>query len=238
MCVERVRRTGWRSSSLAVMLEASREGSVGGREEELIPHQLAFKFTDRLDRLVKYLIAFGPFGLFAIALLDSALIPLPGGPDAVMMILSAARPGWVLIYALAATLGSVIGCIILYYISRRAGGRALERFSESKQARVKAWIDRYDVLSVLVASVLPPPFPFKLFVITAGVFRLSLWRFAAAIAVGRAFRFLLEGYMAARYGEQATEIFSRYYPAIGLGLAALIVIFFVGRNLLKKKSRE
>ncbi|MDQ3258459.1 MAG: VTT domain-containing protein, partial [Acidobacteriota bacterium] len=148
------------------------------------------KITNGLNHVSEYLVAFGPFGIFAIALLDSALIPLPGGPDAVMLLLSAARPAWMPLYAMVATLGSVVGCVILYYISRRAGRRALERFSAEKQARVKQLVDRYDVLSVLVASVLPPPFPFKLFVITAGVFRLSVWRFAAAVAVGRAFRFL------------------------------------------------
>jgi membrane protein YqaA with SNARE-associated domain len=175
--------------------------------------------------------------LFAIALLDSALIPMAGGPDAVMILLSTARPAWWPIYAAAATLGSVIGCVILYYISRRAGQRALARFSEKKQKRVKEWIDRYDVLSVLVASLLPPPFPFKLFVITAGVFRLDIWRFALAIAAGRAFRYLLEGYLAARYGEHAKDLLARYYPAIGLGLAALIILFFIVRNWRRRKAK-
>ncbi|HEX8294235.1 MAG TPA: hypothetical protein VF570_20945, partial [Pyrinomonadaceae bacterium] len=96
--------------------------------------------------------------------------------------------------------------------------------------------DRYDVLSVLVASVLPPPFPFKLFVITAGVFRLSLVRFAAAIAVGRAFRFFLEGFLAVRYGERAKEVLAQNYPAVGLGVAALVVAGFVLRSLLKRKK--
>lgn len=189
-----------------------------------------------LGKLSQHLVAYGPFGIFAIALLDSALIPLPGGPDAVMMLLSAARPGWMLFYALAATLGSVVGCVILYYISKRAGRRALERFSPKKQARVKELIDRYDVLSVLVASVLPPPFPFKLFVISAGVFRLNVLRFAIAIAAGRAFRFLLEGYLAAHYGEHAKDILARYYPVIGIGLAALLIIVFVLRGLMRKKE--
>ncbi|MBC7912068.1 MAG: VTT domain-containing protein [Pyrinomonadaceae bacterium] len=194
------------------------------------------KITGGLTSVSQYLVAYGPFGLFAIALLDSALIPLPGGPDAVMMLLSAARPAWVPIYAAAATLGSVAGCIILYYISRRAGRRALSRFSESKQARVKQLIDRYDVLSVLVASVLPPPFPFKLFVVTAGVFRLNVLRFAVAVAIGRALRFLLEGYLAARYGEHAKELLARYYPAIGIGFAVLIILIFVGRSILKGRT--
>lgn len=195
------------------------------------------KVTNGLGSISQYLLAYGPFGLFGIALLDSALIPLPGGPDAVLILLSTARPAWVPIYVFAATLGSVIGCLVFYYISRRAGKGALKRFSPRRQARVKELIDRYDVLSVLVSSILPPPFPFKLFIATAGVFRFSVVRFALAVAAGRAFRYALVGYLAAHYGEHAKELLAQYYPYIGLGLAVLIVAVFVLRNVLKKRSK-
>jgi membrane protein YqaA with SNARE-associated domain len=195
------------------------------------------KFTNGLTSVSQYLIAYGPFGLFGIALLDSALIPLPGGPDAVLILLSTARPAWVPIYVFAATLGSVIGCVIFYYLSRRAGRSALKRFSPQRQARVKELIDRYDVLSVLVSSILPPPFPFKLFIVTAGVFRFSVVRFALAVAAGRAFRYALVGYLAAHYGEHARVLLAQYYPYIGLGLAVLLVAVFVLRNMLKKRSK-
>lgn len=194
------------------------------------------KITNGLNYVSNYLVAFGPLGLFAIALLDSALIPLPGGPDAVMILLSTQRPAWMPFYALAATAGSVVGCVILYYISRRAGRRALERFPPRKQSRVKELVDRYDVLSVLVASVLPPPFPFKLFVITAGVFRLSVLRFALAVAAGRAFRFFIEGFVAVRYGDRAKEVLAENYPTVGLSVAGIIVVIFVLRALLKRKK--
>jgi membrane protein YqaA with SNARE-associated domain len=196
------------------------------------------KITNGLTSVKDFLIPFGVFGLFAIALLDSALIPLPGGPDAVLIFLSTQNPARMPLYALGATAGSVLGCVILYYISRRAGRRALGKFPPQKQARVKELVDRYDVLSVLVASVLPPPFPFKLFVITAGVFRLSLVRFAAAVAVGRAFRFFLEGFLAVRYGERAKDLLAENYPAVGLGVAALVIIVFVVRGLLKRSSQK
>ncbi|HWS99968.1 MAG TPA: VTT domain-containing protein [Pyrinomonadaceae bacterium] len=195
------------------------------------------KITGGLAGVRDFLIAYGPLGLFGIALLDSALIPLPAGPDVVMILLTLRDPSWMLVYAAAATVGSVAGCVILYYISRKAGRRALERFSEKKQARVKGMIDRYDALSVFVASILPPPFPFKLFVITSGVFRVSVVRFAIAIAVGRALRFLLEGYLAVRYGDRAEVLFKQYFPWVGLGLAAAVVLFFVGRMLWKKKTK-
>jgi membrane protein YqaA with SNARE-associated domain len=196
------------------------------------------KITDGLTAISQYLVTYGAFGLFAIALLDSALIPMAGGPDAVMLLLSASQPRWWPLYAAAATFGSVAGCVILYYLSARAGGRALKRFSERKQKRVKDLLDRYDVLSVLVASILPPPFPFKLFVVSAGVFRLNVLRFAIAIGIGRAFRYVLEGYLAANYGEHAKDLLARYYPAIGIGLALLIVVVFVARNLLRKRSES
>ena len=126
---------------------------------------LIHKIAGGLTKLTHYLVALGPFGLFAIAFLDSLAVPMPGGADAVLLLLAGARPSWMLIYVAVALFGSTVGCLGLYLISRRAGQRALNRFSEKKQRRVKDLIDRYDVLSVLVASLLPPPFPFKLFVI-------------------------------------------------------------------------
>jgi membrane protein YqaA with SNARE-associated domain len=139
-----------------------------------------------------------------------------------------------LLYAFMATAGSALGCLILYLISRRAGARALNRFSEAKRNRVKNWIERYDMFAVLAATLFPPPFPFKLFVVTAGVFRFSLLRFMLAIVVGRGFRFLLEGYFAVRYGAQAKEILAKYYPFIGIGLVVGIVVFVVLRQKFKR----
>lgn len=195
------------------------------------------KFIKSLTRLSDYLVAFGPFGLFAVAVLDSSFVPLPSSADALMLLLTAAHPRWMVLYALVATAGSAVGCLLLYYASRRAGSRALARFSQSKQKRVKDLIDRYDVLSVLVASLLPPPFPFKLFIVTAGVFRFSLTRFLVAILLGRGFRFLLEGYFAIRYGVQAKLFLARYYPWIGLGLAVVIVVVFLTRGVWKRRPQ-
>jgi len=151
-----------------------------------------------------------------------------------MLLLSTTNPSWMLLYAFMATAGSALGCLILYLISRRAGARALNRFSEKKQAKVKNWIERYDIFAVLAATLMPPPFPFKVFVVSAGVFRFSLVRFMLAIIVGRGFRFLLEGYVAVRYGAQAKEIIAKYYPWIALGLVVAIVVFVLLRQKFKR----
>jgi membrane protein YqaA with SNARE-associated domain len=187
-----------------------------------------------LRSLSEYLITFGAGGLFVLAVLDSTFVPLPSSVDALMLLLSTTNPSWMLLYAFMATTGSALGCLILYLISRRAGARALNRFSEARQARVKNWIERYDMFAVLAATLFPPPFPFKLFVVSAGVFRFSLVRFMLAIVVGRGFRFLLEGYFAVRYGAQAKEILAKYYPWIGIGLVVGIIVFVLLRQKLKR----
>ena len=193
------------------------------------------KITGHLDKFGNYFMAFGAPGLFVLCLLDSTFVPLPSFADLLLIGLSMTNPHWMPVYVFLAVLGSTIGCVILYFISRRASSRALRKFSPAKQKRVKDLIDRYDVLSVLVASLMPPPFPFKLFVISAGVFRFNLIRFTIAIFAGRLFRFLLEGYLAVRYGMQAKEVLAKEYPWIALGLVIVIVGFFLTRNLLKRR---
>jgi membrane protein YqaA with SNARE-associated domain len=196
------------------------------------------QITKGLTRVSAYLVTFGAFGLFTVALLDSTFVPLPSSADALMLLLSTTHPRWMLLYAFMATAGSAIGCCILYYISRRAGSRALAKFSAAKQRRVQDLIERYDMLSVLVATLVPPPFPFKLFVVTAGVFRFSLTRFMIAVTVGRAFRFLLEGYFAVRYGAEAKLVLAKYYPWIAVGLAVFILLVVALRTLFKRGKRS
>ncbi len=185
------------------------------------------------------LIAYGPLGLFGLAFLDSALIPLPLGPDAAMMYLTGERPDLMPVYALAATTGSVAGCLVLYYISRRAGRRALARFSPAKQERVKGLLDRYDILALFVVSILPPPFPLKLFVISSGVFRMNVLRFGLAIAAGRASRFFLEGALVKHYGKQIRELITQYFQRVGLIgilLVIIVAVLFIARALWRRKS--
>ena len=69
---------------------------------------------------------------------------------------------------------------------------------------------------------------------------MKLWRFVVAMILGRGFRFILEGYLAVRYGEQATEILKHNGGKIGLGIAGLILIIFIVKMILDRKntSRE
>jgi membrane protein YqaA with SNARE-associated domain len=199
---------------------------------------LMAKITAWLAQVKATLITFGAFGVFAIALLDASFLPLPGGPDAVVMTLSHLNPALMPLYVLGAVLGSTLGCLFPYWIGRKTGAAALRKFSEEKRARVARLIDEYDVWAMVVGAVLPPPFPFKLFLVTAGVFRMQVWRFLLSLAVGRLIRFALEGWMAVRYGDQAAQLFKQHYPKIGLSIAAIVIVTFLVKTLLKRQQAE
>ena len=182
------------------------------------------------------LIAWGSLGLFFIALLDAAFIPLPGGPDVVVIALARHTPALMPLYVIVAVAGSTIGSLILYWIARRGGEAALRKVSPEKRERAMRFVDRYDMWALLVAAVMPPPFPFKIFVLSAGAFKMHLSRFIAALVIGRGFRFIVEGYAAVRYGDAAFEVLKRNYPMVGLSVAAAIIVIAVLNTILRKRK--
>jgi membrane protein YqaA with SNARE-associated domain len=184
------------------------------------------------------LIGFGAAGVLVIGLLDAALIPMPGGPDLVVMALSQHNHSLMPVYVIAAVIGSTLGCLVPYWIGRKAGEASLRAFSEVKRARVSRLVNRYGLWSMLAGALLPPPFPFKILLITAGVFRVKIWQFLGALAIGRTIRFILEGLIAVRYGEQAANIFKDYYPAIGLGCAAVVLAIVIFNTLRNRRQRD
>ncbi|MCI0488505.1 MAG: VTT domain-containing protein [Blastocatellia bacterium] len=179
---------------------------------------------DSLAKFGAWLVTFGAFGLFAISLLDSAFVPLPSGPDLIMIILSARDPAWMPVYALAATVGSTIGCTILFRVARSAGGRALAHLSDARRASIEGLLGRYDMFAVMVPAVLPPPFPFKPFVLSAGVFKLKTSRFVTGIFIGRAVRFLIEGWLAIEFGEDASKIIAQHGLKVLIAVGVLFIL--------------
>jgi membrane protein YqaA with SNARE-associated domain len=201
-----------------------------------LPLAFLFGVGQKLAALGENLLAYGALGLFAITLLDSAFIPIPGGPDAAMVILSAANPGRMFAYAMVATIGSTIGCTILYLIARRAGKAALNRVNPERRDRIENLLGRYDMLAVMLPAVLPPPFPFKPFVLSAGVFKLKLPRFVLAIFIGRAIRFLIEGWLAIRFGTEALPLIKQHGLKVLIVVGILLLVFFVASYFKRKRQ--
>ena len=108
-----------------------------------------------LETLKNKLLTLGIPGLFLISFLDSAGVPLPGGADLVVMLLSWQRPAHLFLIAVVAALGSVLGSLVLYHIARTKGDAMMSRFPKDKQDRVKEKFRRNDILALLVAMLGP-----------------------------------------------------------------------------------
>jgi LPXTG-motif cell wall-anchored protein len=179
----------------------------------------------------------GP-GLFLIAFLDSSFLSFPEVCDALIVLLTVRNKERMLFYALVTTLGSIAGCFALYSVGRKGGEAFLRRRFHARHVdRAMEIFRRYGMLAIIVPSLLPPPMPFKIFVLAAGVARVSRAEFLLAVAIGRGIRYFGEGFLALWYGEQAIGFLRENAHTVGLwlGLAALVG---GGAFIWWKKSRR
>lgn len=181
----------------------------------------------------------GGVGLFVIAALDSSFLSFPQVNDLLILFLSTRYPEWMAYYAGATTAGSLVGCFALYFLARKGGDAFLRRrFKADRVDRGLAMYQRYGLMAVIVPSLLPPPTPFKLFVLLAGAAKVSPWRFGLAIAVGRGIRYFGQGLLAVLYGEQAVDLVRDHGVTAGLALAAAAVAIGVTYFLVMRGRRS
>ena len=178
----------------------------------------------------------GP-GLFVIAALDSSFLSFPQVNDLLIIVLSTKSPSLMPYYATMTTAGSLLGCFVLYGFARRGGEVFLrKRVSGPRLERGLALYQRHGLLAVVVPSLLPPPMPFKLFVLLAGAAGVSPWKFAAAIIVGRGIRYFGQGYLAVLYGEQAFAMVEQNGAVVGLVLAGIVVAGAIAFYVIRKRK--
>jgi membrane protein YqaA with SNARE-associated domain len=181
----------------------------------------------------------GGIGLFIVAALDSSFLSFPQVNDLLIIYLSTKTPALMPYYAAMTTAGSIVGCFVLYAFARRGGEVFLrKRFSGARVERGLALYQRHGLLAVVVPSLLPPPTPFKLFVLLAGAAKVSPWKFGAAIAIGRGIRYFGQGYLAVLYGERAVELVRDNGTLVGLGLAIAAVVIGVIFSFVKKRKGD
>ena len=182
-----------------------------------------------MSRVVEWVqgvaLALGGPGLFLIAFLDSSFLSFPEVNDLLIIWLTTQHPARMPYYALMTTLGSIAGCLALYTVARKGGEAFLRRrFEEGHVDRAMAIFRKYGMLAILIPSILPPPMPFKIFVLAAGVAKVRLWHFIIAIAIGRGTRYFGEGLLAIWYGEAAAEFMKENARPIAIGLAAVCLV--------------
>jgi membrane protein YqaA with SNARE-associated domain len=172
-------------------------------------------------------IAWGAPGILLVAFLDSSVLSLPELADLLVIYMVTTHPSRFGLYVTCATIGSLAGCLVLYYIGR--GGEELlkKRMSTHRYDKTLNAFRRHGVMAVLVPSILPPPAPFKPFVLLAGIAEISPARFTTAILIGRGARYLIEGMLAIRYGERAMAYIRDNGVVVALTLIGVLLAGFV-----------
>ena len=186
--------------------------------------------------LVQSVSTLGPWGIFMVALADSAFIPLPQGVDALLIAQAIAAPSTAYFAAGLAVVGSLIGSLILYYLAYK-GGRVMlaKKVSPEGMAKLERQTQEFGALVLIPPMMLPLPLPTKIFVIAAGVFQLSVWRFVAATVFGRSVRFFGEAALALRYGPDTTTFLKQNaLAAVGIAVALCAVFYLINRWSTRK----
>jgi membrane protein YqaA with SNARE-associated domain len=149
----------------------------------------------------------GAPGVFLVAFLDSSFLSLPEINDLIVVMAAVSHPETVWLFVLMATLGSLAGCAVLWWLGRRGGeGLLMRRFGAERVHWVRRAFARWNLLALAVPALLPPPMPFKVFVIAAGVFGLPFRRLAATLLAARGLRYVLWGALGVLYGERALAV--------------------------------
>jgi membrane protein DedA with SNARE-associated domain len=167
----------------------------------------------------------GP-GVMLIAFGDSSFLSLPEGNDLLIVVLSIGSTWKHMAYYVAMTIiGSIIGCYLLYMAGRKGGNPILRRrFSQKSIENAEMKFKKYGILSVIVPSILPPPCPFKIFVLIAGVFRLNTTKFITAVTIGRTIRYSIWGVLGVLYGGAVKNYMQENLQTAGVILSAVFLL--------------
>lgn len=195
--------------------------------------------------IAKTLLPLGPLGMLAAAALDAAFYGLP--VDAVLVAFVIARPSRFVLYPLMASIGSALGSLVIYAIGRKGEELVLEKHVSAKRLeRIRDRFQRQEFFALMIPAMLPPPTPFKLFVLSAGVFRMKVNHFLLAIFSGRLVRFLLVAALIRYFGPEIAQITRRLFhehPELtvtaALALVALIaLVIYLWRRPVKELAEE
>lgn len=185
--------------------------------------------------------ALGGVGLLISAFVDSSFVPLPLVTDLFLMDISSRHATRMPYYASMATIGSLAGCIWIYWLARKGGEAYYRRTRRRAPGPIRDVIEKYPLASVFVPAVAPFPVPFKPFVIAQGVFQVPFFTFVIGTFLGRGALFFCEGLLAARYGAAAKQyVASQKWASAGIAVGLVLIFLLIRRlpTLFKGESSQ
>jgi membrane protein YqaA with SNARE-associated domain len=175
-----------------------------------------------------FALSIGGLGLFLVSFLDSSFLSLPEITDVLLVWLVVEHPHRMAYYALMSTMGSIAGCFAIYALAYKGGEAFLRRRVRARHLeRGLGAFTKYGAWALIVPALLPPPAPFKIFVLLAGVSRMPPARFLAAVAVGRGTRYFGEAALAYWYGRTAIRFLNENLRPVAWVTVAFLALGIV-----------
>jgi len=184
----------------------------------------------------------GIWGVLGFAAVDAAFLGMP--LDAIVAGYVWAQPQRLLLYCAMAATGSALGSVVIYVIGYKGGEvLLLKRIGEQRFNKIRASFERHDFLAIMLPSMLPPPTPFKLFVLSAGVAEMRFSHFLAAIFSGRFLRFVILSFLVIRFGPGIVGfvggmVHNHLRIVIALLAGAALIGWWIWRVRKRKLSRN
>lgn len=188
------------------------------------------------EKIVAFAGGLGAPGLFLISFLDSSVLTFPVINDLLLIELCIQHPARMPVYAFLAMLGSVLGCVLLFYIAEKGGEALFHKHAGKRAQAIHHWVVNNGFWGMLFAALLPPPTPFKVFVIAAGVFEIRLASFTSAITIARLLRYFGIGFLAIRYGHEALPFLKQHiWSVTGFVILLAVASYGLSRLVLRHK---
>lgn len=198
-----------------------------------------------ISRYTNFLWAFlkplGMWGVFIGAALDGAAWALP--VDVVVAVYVAQNHSRYIFYVLVAAAGSAIGSLVIYAIGYAGGEELLrKRVSAERFEKLHEAFDKHPFWSLMLPAMLPPPTPFKMFVLAAAVAEMGITHFLLAIFAGRAVRFLILGFLVIKFGPQIvhrlTDFFTHHSYWILFAAAGAVAVWLIVRRKRRGTAQQ
>ncbi len=169
----------------------------------------------------------GVWGAFGIAAVDAAFLGLPLDPVVAGYVYN--DRSRFLLFAIMASAGSALGSLIIYAIGYSGGELLLrKRISSQRFDKIRSSFEKREFWALMIPSMLPPPAPFKLFVLSAGVFEMHFTHFLLAIFCGRMVRFLVLSVLTLFFGPHVVTFAGvLIHRHLALTLASAVVVLLV-----------
>lgn len=198
-------------------------------------HFLKAIFTKYTEWIRALLLPFGPWAVLIIATVDSAFMGIPLDPVVVGYVW--ARPHLFWAFCLMASVGSAVGSLVPYWIGYKGEELLLEkRIPPRTLEKIRRSFEKHEVLALVVPSMLPPPTPFKLFVLFAGAARLPIRDFLLAIFAGRMLRFLILSALTVAFGPSVLSMVTQHGKIVFAVIAGVAVVGFLYWYFRRKRE--